>query len=762
ATGDNLSVLRVLADLNERLGSPLRAAPLWLRASAIAQDRTEAADLSRKACESYLNGGDVDSARRVLEGMGAWAQSPKLLELSVEVERRRNNPQALAEALDELATASAAPDEQRANWLVEAARASLSAGIADAALAQATRAARIAPESASAQLLARQLEYLSHGVGDVADARVTVAELRGIQGALGAEHSELRAFLLAEALDVALGGGAGESELERAWTDIGERPLVALGLAERKAEREPNGALRLFDVALGGDLRGLRARGKVALRAAEVAFQLENAERARAYLAIASGEPETRDEARQASLRHRPVREQTSTLLSPEFSEQSVRTERGLGTPPPAPVRTLMSSGSMEAAAVAAADAASRPADPDRDRGRYSERPSATDVDEGWAHAHPQPPAPQEPARDTPVTAGPPPSPTYDKPTPPSLAGARPNVSGRYSVAPPAAEVIAPAPRPQSIRPQPVHAVQPLPITPTAPAVQAAAGLPQPPSPRQADPVRQSGYFPAASAGESALFQALSEGSIEAGVELVKELENRTSRTQDLVMVCRRVAFLAPGDAWAVGKLHEAALADRNLTYARAVEHVLALLVPGRPRIDPPPLADQVEQPDAVRAMLFRDSMGPVQEALAIVWEGAEHVFRRDASTYGVTGMERVPLTAQTPLGRVYMGAARALALTRTPLFQRRSSGAITVNLALLSPPAVILSGDVRQDTPELRFHLGAMLAAAIPQYALLFGSPESQARAVLKGLGFAFGPPRTTKSGGVLNLAEVLWESIP
>jgi cellulose synthase operon protein C len=735
-TGDNLSVVRVLADLNERLGAPLRAAPLWLRASAIAQDRAEAADLSRRACEAYLNGGDIDSARRVLEGMGAWAQSPKLLELAVEVERRRNNPQALSEALDELATASAASDDLRANWLVEAARAALSAGTPDIALAQATRAARIAPESPSAQLLARQLEYVNHGVGDVADARVTVAELRRIQGGLDIEQTELRTFLMAEALDIALSEGAGESELEQAWTEIGERPLIALGLAERKAEREPNGALRLFDIALGGDLRGLRVRGKVALRAAEVAFTLGNGERARAYLAIASNETETRDEARQASLRHRPVREQSSTLLSPEFSDDgSVRTERGIGTPPPPAVRTLLSSDALELAAVAAADIASR----------------------GLAARWSAPPRSLAP--DAPATAAPP-SPTYDKPTPPNLAGARPAVSGRYSMSPPAEEVAAPPV--QSIRPQPVQSVRPLPPTTQLQPPTSALNPPQPPSPRHADPSRQSGYFPAASAGESALFQALSDGSIEAGVELVKELENRTSRTQDLVMVCRRVALLAPGDAWAVGKLHEAALADRNLTYARAVEHVLALLVPGRARIEPPPLADQVEQPDAVRAMLFRDSVGPVQEALAIVWEGAEHVFRRDASTYGVTGMERVPLTAQTPLARVYAGAARALALTRTPLFQRRSAGAITVNLALLSPPAVILSGDVRQDTPELRFHLGAMLAAAIPQYALLFGSPESQARAVLKGLGFAFGPPRQTKSGGVLNLAEVLWESIP
>lgn len=745
STGDHLSVLRVLADLHERLGAPLRAAPIWLRASAIAQDRAEAADLSRRACESYLAAGDVDSARRVLEGMGAWAQSPKLLELAVEVERRRGSPQSLAEALDELATASTAPAEQRAAWLVEGARAWLAGGKADLAQALATRAARIASESATAQLLARELEYRSQGTGDQADARVTVAELRGIRSPVTPEQSELCAFLIAEALDVAAGAGSGEAELERVSNELGERPLLALGLAERRAERAPSEALRLFDVALGGDLHGLRTRGKVALRAAEVAFVLEQGDRARGYLAIAMSEPETRDQARMDSLRHRPERAQATTLLSAELSESSVLTERGLGTSP-APngaepagpggaiaASTLLSSGSIRAAAVAAAEIAQRSEPPSPATARVSRLDPL-----GQALGEP--------------ISSPPPSPVYDKPTPPTLANARPSVSGRYSVAPPAVEEVAPPPpRAQSIRPQPVQTVQSVrpPVT-TSPY--------QPPSPR----THQSGYFPAASAGESALFQALSDGSLEAGVELVKELENRTSRTQDLVMVCRRVALLAPGDAWAVGKLHEAALADRNLTYARAVEHVLAILTPGRARIEPPALGDQVEQSDAVRAMLFRDSIGPVQEALAIVWEGAEHVFRRDASTYGVTGMERVALSASTPLARVYAGAARALALTRTPLFQRRSAGAITVNLALLSPPAVILSGDVRSDTPELRFHLGAMLAASIPQYALLFGSPESQARAVLKGLGFAFGPPRQTKSGGVLNLAEVLWESIP
>ncbi|HYP87265.1 MAG TPA: hypothetical protein VEQ59_03915, partial [Polyangiaceae bacterium] len=495
STGDHLSVLRVLADLHERLGAPLRAAPLWLRASAIAQDRSEAADLSRRACESYLSGGDVDSARRVLEGMGAWAQSPRLLEIAVEVERRRGSPQALAEALDELATASTAPAQQRADWLVEGARAWLLGGKSDLALALATRAARIAPDSATAQLLARELEYRSQGPGDPADARVTVAELRRVRPPLTTEQTELCAFLIAEALEIAAGTSSAEAELERASNELGERPLIALGLAERRAERAPSDALRLFDLALGGDLHGLRTRGKVALRAAEVAFESDNAERARGYLAIALSEPETREEARQVSLRHRPERPPTTTLLSADIGESNVLTERGLGSAPETPSRpdellnrTLLSSGSIRAAAHAATEAA---------------RPT---------EARPvQSPLPNVARAETsagPSTA-PPPSPVYDKPTPPSLANARPSVSGRYSVAPPVVEEVGAPQRRQSIRPQPVHSVQPHGPPPSAASFASTQQVPatvasahHPPSPRAPDSHRQGGYFPAASAGE--------------------------------------------------------------------------------------------------------------------------------------------------------------------------------------------------------------------------------------------------------------------
>ena len=110
----------------------------------------------------------------------------------------------------------------------------------------------------------------------------------------------------------------------------------------------------------------------------------------------------------------------------------------------------------------------------------------------------------------------------------------------------------------------------------------------------------------------------------------------------------------------------------------------------------------------------------------------------------------------------MYAGASRALGLPRT-LFQRRTA-ACTVGVALLAAPAVVLSGDVAHETPTLRFHIGAMLLATLPGVVLLFGTPEAQARSVLKSLAFAFGPPHPDASGlgSILNLAELLWEAIP
>lgn len=711
ATGDNLSLLRVLADLDERLGDLMRAAPLWLRASALASDREEAADLAQRSCRAYLEGGDVEAAHRVLEGMQAWVDRDRLLALTVDVERRRENPVGLADALDNLATRSSDMPAHRSELLVESARLALAAGDADRARERAQRAAGIAPSLPEAQLLARYLEYAERGPGSVEQARETVALLRNLGDELDPEQAELRAFLLAEALDVAEGPAAAGAELGKTRTNILDRPLVALALAERLAATgHPLSALDGFALALDGDLRNLRRPARVALRAAETARSGGELDRAEQFLERAIGDAETEARAR---------------VLLAEIRDERLLEREALASDPPA---------------------SERDADPFR-------APPPPPLPAGWST-----PADIGAVR---IVSAQPPSRLPPRFTPsgtPAQSGVElPSLSGTYIP-------------PSRVSGGPISVVTPS-RTPSSPDLGAVpqngerrSSVPSPPPRQPRLSSTSSSTFAAASPEEIALHRELFDGSVEAGLRLLERLEGAADRTHDRVAVSRRLALLSPGEPAALERLAAAARADRNPVYSAAVEHVLALVRPTSAVAEPPPIAETPEQPDAVRALLFRETQSRGLEALSLVWEGASHLFRRDPSAYGITGLERIQASAPTPLAHAYAGASRALGALRTPLFQRRTAGAVSVNLALLIPPAVVLSGDVQRDTPELRFHLGAMLAAASPQFVLLFGTPEAQARSVLHGLTFAFGPPRPNPNqlGPVLNLAELLWEGIP
>ncbi len=713
ATGDHLSVLRVLADLHERLGAPLRAAPLWMRASAVTTDRVEAADVARRACEAFLAGADVEAARRVLEGMEAWAQSGDLLELAVKVERQSGDARALGQALEELAGSVARNSERHVALLVEAARAYDLAGQPQDALAIAERAAQVAPAAAEPQILARWLEYRVRGPTSREHARLVVAALRGIDEALTPEEAELRGFLIAEALDSAVGTGAGMRELMKLSADLGNVPLVALGIAERLSEGgEHAQSLPLFDLALAGDLRGVRNRGRVAIMAADAARETGDTARALGFVGIAALEPATRDAALALG----------AQLRSEELARELARERSGARKDAAVVRRTDTEPGLPRAEPVVEDGPASLPGP------RDSEPPLTR-------HSEKSPP-PKPSAR---------PSTTYHSTAPPEVVRAKGSV-------PPDAPPKKSAPPPLPIEEPPV-------IRDKAAESRLEGKLDMPPSLR-----RVSGTFPAASAMEGELLDQLVKGSLDAGFELVRQLENRRSRSHDLVAVCRRMVGLRPGDRELMRQLYVAALADKNHVYARAVEHALSLFDPSVEAAPPPSLAEQPEDPTRLRSLLFRELTSPVLEALALVWEGASHVFRRDPSTYGVAGAARVPLTSPSPIGRTYASAARVLGLTRTPLFQRRTAGPITLGVALLTPPAVIAGGDVTRETPELSYHLGAMLIATLPEHVLLFGSSEEQARSILKSMLLAFGPPTEHKSelASAASLAEVLWERIP
>jgi tetratricopeptide (TPR) repeat protein len=263
---------------------------------------------------------------------------------------------------------------------------------------------------------------------------------------------------------------------------------------------------------------------------------------------------------------------------------------------------------------------------------------------------------------------------------------------------------------------------------------------------------------------EPLLWQALADGLVDAGDMLAPLLASAADRTRDLVRVRRQQVTLDPGDVGRLESLRAAALADGDRVYARAIEHVLRAFDPGAGPLPPPPLAAQPEQ-SGIFAFLARPAMDALGEALSLLWEGAPQLFAREASSYGITGVDRVMLGSSSVIARLYEAAVRVLEAPRIPLFvPRGSSGAPLARVAVLSQPAVILSGDVREETVEIRFALGRGMAAALPHNALRLGLPPNEGRAVRDALRAAFGAPELGRrvEARAAQLAEAFWQGIP
>ena len=227
-----------------------------------------------------------------------------------------------------------------------------------------------------------------------------------------------------------------------------------------------------------------------------------------------------------------------------------------------------------------------------------------------------------------------------------------------------------------------------------------------------------------AAGAEALLSQALADGLVEAGDILAAMLNAVPGRAHEAVRVRRQQVALEPGDVGRLESLRVAALADDDRVFARAVEHVLRAFDPGAGPLPPPSLATQPEQP-GIFALLARPSMDASGEALALLWEGAMQLFVRDAASYGITGVERVAPGPTSVIARLYEAAVRALDAPRIPLFvPRAGTGLSFTQVALLAPPSVILTGDVREDTPELRFALGRGMCAALTHNVAAPGPP--------------------------------------
>jgi len=745
---DDRSALSFLADMLAKRGEHQTAAPLYERLSELPEvEPPDSARFALLAARAHLAASDVDAALRVADSIPEAQVDQEVHRFRLELMRKKGDMFSLVLTIDQVLANSSLPDIEAAELLVEACRAASAAGDEQGALIRARRAARLAPELPDATLECARLEYRSRGMGTPRDAQAVVDTLNSVLPHLLTEHIELHTFLLAEALDVIQGGGAGLRELSHRHAEVGPLPLIALGMAERLSRgRSFEAAVPLFEIAMDGDLRGLRNRARVALGAADSAIHAGMLEAAHGFIEIAERSPETRPQIakrRRELLAFdrdpkvaRPVLEQlvmeTGGITKARYLQQLARITADDDF-------EIAMALYEEALALARRD---RPL-ADKIRSELIELIESKGISK--AETIPAP----ELAADS--TAEPPPFPS-------ATTSNRPDSAARPALNPPEDEVL--PSEPLALVPEADQEVAPLTASsPDRADILAAQTLPAPAGPPSLPPEQPSAPVEAvarmrvppvgalAPAGrplfaddrEERLFAELCDGYLDAGDALVESYGAAAStRAQDVLIVRRHQAALQPGDRRLLDLLHRAAVDELDEVYARALEHVRAIELGEAP--SPPPLYAQPREPDLLSALLFRDVGSRESEVLAIVWEAG--MFRKELASYGLSGGDRVALTGASVLGEAYSEMAAHLASPR-PLFHTKTDAPLELGVALLVQPAILATGEIGAKTPELVYHLAAAHAAASPDLVLAANLPEPILKRLFEALDAAFGPVR-------------------
>ncbi len=829
--GDGAGALTVFRHLAALAGDPVARAELEVRAAQAAKasgDLPRAEELAL-ACLSHV------------------ASHPIALVILASIARERGDDASLARWFAALAGIEADDPERRSARWIEASQAAARAGDAARSLEYARNAADASPHSARAQLFARGLEHRMRGPGSIHEAETTIRHLDDITVVLSGDDAALAAFLRAEALDTAnTSPGAGLLFLESSSRDVRAHPLVAAGIASRLASAGRFAeSLPHYQSALSGDLLGLRSPAKLALDGADAASRAGQTELVLALLERAATDSATRGEALRrlahaaagsgnvvrsraaleallaeghgdpaethaqlgrllfaasarsdggdAKLRADGEAAMRAAIAAARSPEESARLRAELetlvatSTPPPPPAAQAPRASPPPAPARPASPL---PAPPENVRARVASAPPLSET--LVVPVHPEAPAPEA---DLPVhTPRMPNAPAH----PPALAATVPAPAAVQPAAAPATPRMPSTPRMVAASPisppvtQAVVSSGPMTTPPAtiveAPPLEALAHrvADAPPGILRARAQRAlaqahlaRGEVPAA---ERLLGEALVAGDIEAG-DILAERAQAGERASDVVRIRRLQVDAAPGNARLLAALRDAALADRSLTHAAAVDHVLhAFDSPPSDAHAPPPLAAQTVQPGLI-GMLLRPSFEPIGEALALLWEGAAPVLGRDPASYAITGLERVVPGAHSPVARIYELSVLLLGTPNVPLYARRpspepseggyrpgaSSTAIripappTPSVALLKVASAMVAGEVREETPTLRLAVGRALAMALGPCALLFGLKEPEARVLWSAMHAAFGPPQRGKleDPATLQLVATFWSSI-
>ncbi len=751
-TPGDIDSMHMLADLHERLGKPLLAATLWKQLSESPKVKTGRVEAGLRAVRAYVDGGDAKAARTVLDSIATVAPRDAVIELRAAIAREQGDTRAQAEALEQLANASSQPAEKRAVYLLEAAHLAAASGDENLALDRARRAVQIAPHSADAVLELRRLEYRVHGTGTPREAQFAIEELTRIAPDLSRGQLELQAFLLAEQLDVVQGRGAGLRELNKRHAELGNAPLIALGMAERLVRNKNyDAAIPLFEHALTGNLRSVRTRGRVALAASHAAMSAGQLDLASRLLDRAAAESDTRPIALRRKLEfvakhgepdtaRKAIEELINQTAGVDKARFLVQLGRLIVATDPKDATRLFT----EAAPLAVTDRALTAQITDEltrlKPKKTDDAPTLSVESVEWDEA-------ADSLDDIPIPLATPVATPAQRPKAPDLR--------------PAALL---KPMPAKVEAIPVEKRTQTPMVVEKPHKASDETPPIFIAPAPAPVVSI-----AAPADETTLFAQLAAGSYEAGDRLAQlYIADAADRSRDLLAVRKQQVSLRPGDRQALENLRKAALEDRNEALARAIDHILRGFDPHASPLSPPPLSALMTSSELVLAILFKAIEDPINEALAITWDTGR--YKREPSHYGLASAIRVQPGAATLLGESYGHIIRIFGATRTPLFHRKPppnqpgpSTPLSTQIALLTPPAIVLVGDVREESPELYYTLGTAIAGAMAEYVLVRGLPEETIRTLVSALLAAFGPvgAQTRTDPAVARLGQDLWQVV-
>lgn len=713
--------LRYLADLLERKDALDESLIVWRRLLAMTPAE-EASEIELHVARLLVRTGQAEAAHTlVTAALQRAPQSSDLLGILVDALRALGRTGELGDTLELYADALPDGDARKTVAMLQASQCAARIDNMYLALNRAERAAAAENAAPEAVLLTAALEYRLRGAGTPDEARAMAEALSSLETQLGPEDAALRSFLLAEALDVMEGHGAGYRELLLAKDELGPSPLLFIGLAERHAKRfQFEEALRYFERAQEGELYGMRRVGEVALAAADAAFRLHEMARGWEHLERAFQDPkvrqpalkrmfhvavETSDVARATHAAHALV-----ALAAPDQRLERMQelgrlllaceheTLKGEGARLLEQVLEELPAGAkkddLQATLGRASPVPHRMAFHEMERLRRPNEAAAPThlVDDARARleqGHEEALVElEEAARGGSADAAEALANHYDRKTTVTHSQAPPPLSGP----------------PGSVRP----------------------------------PVSRISQDPAV-----LRYRLLS-------------------------------AALSPLHATRLDRLRRAALADHNPTFARALDHVQRAFDPAGGPLPPPPLVVQSEQPGFTA--LLAGGYEPLLRAHGELWAtaGPQILYALRGKDAPLPRYPLLPLPSSSAAAALLEVSLRLLNAPKANFCAIDSAGTDLDELGyeadLEEVPRVWLRGPLSADGPELRYCLGFALAAIFPENAMLLALPEDEGQVVYDAVWQAFGPNRSDAppsigkalSPKVAPLVDLLWQTVP